>query len=98
MRWSETHGLFTPADDPKTNVWYLRDSKGIAEAKKWASVAPFYIDQESPVLDPQHADSAIFYSITNCQEGLRGVPFGRIPSMARDSATSPASMPRRAVT
>jgi len=49
MRWPEARGLFTPADDPKTNVWYLRDPKAIAAEKKWAIAAPFYIDQESPV-------------------------------------------------
>jgi surfeit locus 1 family protein len=49
MRWPETPGLFTPADDVAGNVWYLRDSKAIAAAKSWATAAPFYIDQESPV-------------------------------------------------
>jgi surfeit locus 1 family protein len=49
MRWPETRGLFTPADDVKGNVWYLRDPEAIAAAKKWASAAPFYIDQEAPV-------------------------------------------------
>ena len=34
------------------------------------------IDPGSPVLPPESADCAMFYSITNCQEGLRGVPFG----------------------
>ncbi|MSV35488.1 MAG: decarboxylase [Bryobacterales bacterium] len=34
------------------------------------------LDPDSPVSDPRAADCAIFYSITNCQEGLRGVPFG----------------------
>jgi malonyl-CoA decarboxylase len=34
------------------------------------------IDPEAPVGDPESADCAIFYSITNCQKGLRGVPFG----------------------
>jgi malonyl-CoA decarboxylase len=34
------------------------------------------LDPDSPVLDAELADWAIFYSITNCQEGLRGVPFG----------------------
>jgi malonyl-CoA decarboxylase len=34
------------------------------------------LDPDLAVSDPQSADSAIFYSITNCQEGLRGVPFG----------------------
>jgi malonyl-CoA decarboxylase len=36
------------------------------------------LDPDSPVNDPEDADSAIFYSITNCQEGLRGVPFGSL--------------------
>jgi malonyl-CoA decarboxylase len=36
------------------------------------------LDPESSVDDPEAADSAIFYSITNCQEGLRGVPFGSL--------------------
>ncbi|MGE3705497.1 MAG: malonyl-CoA decarboxylase [Vicinamibacterales bacterium] len=30
----------------------------------------------APPIDPSSADSAIFYSITNCQEGLRGISFG----------------------
>ncbi len=34
------------------------------------------LDPASPVLPPERADTAIFYSITNCQDGLRGVPFG----------------------
>ena len=48
MRWPEARGMFTPADDPKKNIWYLRDSKSIADFKKWATAAPFYIDQEEP--------------------------------------------------
>jgi malonyl-CoA decarboxylase len=36
------------------------------------------LDPDSPVNDPEAADSAIFYSITNCQAGLRGVPFGSL--------------------
>jgi malonyl-CoA decarboxylase len=36
------------------------------------------IDLESPVIDPDSANCAIFYSITNCQEGLRGVSFGNL--------------------
>jgi surfeit locus 1 family protein len=49
MRWPEARGLFTPADDPKTNVLYARDIQAMAAAKKWAAAAPFYIDQEGPV-------------------------------------------------
>src|SRR5436190_4514871 len=33
---------------------------------------------DSPVADPASANCAIFYSITNCQEGLRGVSFGNL--------------------
>jgi malonyl-CoA decarboxylase len=40
-----------------------------------ARVQPL-LDPDSPVLDPAAADSAMFYSITNCQQGLRGVSFG----------------------
>ncbi|MEO6093437.1 MAG: malonyl-CoA decarboxylase family protein [Novosphingobium sp.] len=34
------------------------------------------IAEERAVIDPRKATHAIFYSISNCQEGLRGVPFG----------------------
>jgi malonyl-CoA decarboxylase len=34
------------------------------------------LDPDSPVFDTASAEWAVFYSITNCQEGLRGVPFG----------------------
>jgi malonyl-CoA decarboxylase len=34
------------------------------------------LDPDSGVQDAELAEWAIFYSITNCQEGLRGVPFG----------------------
>ncbi len=34
------------------------------------------IDPQSPVTAPSSADCAVFYSITNCQDGLRGIPLG----------------------
>ena len=40
-----------------------------------AKVQPL-LDPDAPVSDPMKADCAVFYSITNCQEGLRGVSFG----------------------
>ena len=49
VRWPETRGIFTPADDPTNNVWYLRDIAAIAAARHWQNVAPFYVEQESPV-------------------------------------------------
>ena len=42
-----------------------------------ARVQPL-LDPDSPVDDPAHATCAIFYSITNCQKGLRGVSFGNV--------------------
>ena len=50
-----------------------------------AKVQPL-IDPDSPVLDAKLANCAMFYSVTNCQEGLRGVPFGNflIKKVAQD--------------
>jgi len=42
-----------------------------------ARVQPL-LDLDSAVADPASANCAIFYSITNCQEGLRGVSFGNL--------------------
>ena len=44
------------------------------------------LDVDSPVADPAQANCAIFYSITNCQEGLRGISFGNflIKQVAED--------------
>ncbi|MCX7140049.1 MAG: malonyl-CoA decarboxylase [Proteobacteria bacterium] len=55
-------------------------TKGMSE-----KVQPL-LDPDSPVVDPSGADAAIFYSITNCQEGLRGISFGNflIKQVAED--------------
>jgi len=45
-------------------------SKGIA-----GDLEPL-LGVDAPVLAPEKADTAIFYSINNCLQGLRGVPFG----------------------
>ena len=34
------------------------------------------LDEKAPVLDPKLADTAVFYSINNCQRGLDGISFG----------------------
>ena len=41
------------------------------------TVAPL-LDPDSPEVDPARADCAMFYSITNCQDGLRGISFGNL--------------------
>lgn len=34
------------------------------------------LDKKAPLVDPRTADTAIFYSISNCQHGLAGISFG----------------------
>jgi malonyl-CoA decarboxylase len=34
------------------------------------------LDEKAPLEDPRQADTAIFYSISNCQRGLAGISFG----------------------
>jgi malonyl-CoA decarboxylase len=34
------------------------------------------LDLSAPVLPAERADTAVFYSINNCLDGLRGIPFG----------------------
>ena len=50
-----------------------------------ARVQPL-LDMHAPVADTASADCAMFYSITNCQEGLRGISFGNqlIKQVAED--------------
>jgi surfeit locus 1 family protein len=49
MRWPEQRGWFSPADAPNGNLWFTRDPRAIAAAKGLPAVAPFYVEQESPV-------------------------------------------------
>ena len=65
MRWPETHHWFTPADEPAKNLWFTADPQAMAAAKGLgkelgkelgkglsnglAAVAPFYVEQQSPV-------------------------------------------------
>jgi malonyl-CoA decarboxylase len=42
-----------------------------------ASVQPL-LDPDSPVRNPKACRCAIFYSISSCHEGLRGIPFGNM--------------------
>jgi len=48
----------------------------VALTKGLAGNLPALLDQSVPPIDPTQADTAIFYSITNCQRGLVGVNLG----------------------
>jgi len=49
LRWPEARHWFSPADDALHNLWFTRDPFSIADVKSIRSVAPFYVEQESPV-------------------------------------------------
>jgi surfeit locus 1 family protein len=48
LRWPDGRHWFTPADDAAHNLWFVRDPAAIAAAKGLGSVAPFYVEQETP--------------------------------------------------
>ena len=64
-------GFFHPQmpDDPLIFV-------EVALTRGVASSITALLDVDRPVLDPAEADTAVFYSISNTQAGLRGISFG----------------------
>jgi surfeit locus 1 family protein len=48
LRWPEPRGMFSPADEPGRNLWFVRDPAAIASAKGWGEVAPFFVELEAP--------------------------------------------------
>ncbi len=48
----------------------------VALVKGLAGSVQNLLDEKAPVQDPATADTAIFYSISNCQTGLAGISFG----------------------
>lgn len=51
IRFPEVPGWLTPSPDRNKRLWFARDHRAMAAALAWAapqSVAPFYIDLESP--------------------------------------------------
>jgi len=65
------YGFFHPAlpDDPLVFI-------EVALTRGLPRTVQALLDPDSDVGDPNRANHAVFYSITNCQEGLRGVSFG----------------------
>jgi malonyl-CoA decarboxylase len=48
----------------------------VALVKGMAGDVHALLDESAPLGDPNAADTAIFYSISNCQRGLNGISFG----------------------
>jgi len=51
LRWPERPSWFVADHDASGETWFVRDPAAMAQFLKWGAVAPFYIDQESPVPD-----------------------------------------------
>ena len=49
VRWPESPSWFVSEHDAKGDIWFVRDPRAMASVRGWGPVAPFYIDQESPV-------------------------------------------------
>ena len=74
LRFPESAGWLTPAENRNRRLWFVRDHLAIASALGWGMVAPFYIDLERPVpengiprpgpLDVHLKDDHLQYAIT----------------------------------
>lgn len=49
LRWPEAPGWFVSPHDTSAETWLIRDPAGMAAARSWGAVAPFYVDMESSV-------------------------------------------------
>lgn len=49
IRFPEGSGALTPREDVAKRLWFVRDVAAMARTLNWGSVAPFYIDLETPV-------------------------------------------------
>jgi malonyl-CoA decarboxylase len=65
------YGFFHPAlpDEPLIFV-------EVALVRELSSSIQILLDDKEPLENPSHATTAIFYSISNCQQGLKGISFG----------------------
>ena len=70
----------------------------VALVKGMADNVHALLDESAPLGDPRAADTAIFYSISNCQRGLAGISFGNflIKRVAWPPARCGPPPPRRA--
>ncbi len=74
IRFPETAGALTPAENVTKRLWFTRDHLAMAHALGWGEVAPFYVDLEAPApangipkpgpLDVHLKDDHMQYAIT----------------------------------
>jgi malonyl-CoA decarboxylase len=65
------YGLFTPSmpDEPLVFI-------ELALTRRMVTDVGVILDTDAPTVDPDSCTCAMFYSISSCHEGLRGVPLG----------------------
>jgi cytochrome oxidase assembly protein ShyY1 len=49
LRFPESAGFLTPAENIDKRLWFTRDHLAMAHALRWGGAAPFYVDLETPV-------------------------------------------------
>ena len=49
LRFAETAGMLTPAENMTKRLWFTRDHRAMGRTLGWGEVAPFYLDLETPV-------------------------------------------------
>jgi surfeit locus 1 family protein len=49
IRFPESAGTLTPAENLAKRLWFTRDHLAMGRALGWGAVAPFYVDLETPV-------------------------------------------------
>jgi len=74
LRWPEPPSWFVAERDTSGGVWHVRDHRAMASVRGWDNVAPFYVEQESPVplggvphpamLRPGLPDNHLQYALT----------------------------------
>ncbi len=74
LRFPESAGWLTPAENREKRLWFTRDHLAMARTLGWGEVAPFYVDLEAPVpangipkpgpLTPHLRDEHMQYAIT----------------------------------
>jgi cytochrome oxidase assembly protein ShyY1 len=74
LRWPEQRQWFMSDHDPASDTWIVRDHLSMAKEKRWGEVAPFYIEQESPLpsvglprpapLKPSLSNNHLQYALT----------------------------------
>jgi cytochrome oxidase assembly protein ShyY1 len=74
IRFPESAGALTPAENLAKRLWFTRDTQAMARTLGWGEVAPFYIDLETPMpesgipkpgpLDVHLKDDHLQYAIT----------------------------------